>query len=186
MRKLVVALAVAVLAFTLAGCGGGAEEAPAADPNAPAPAPAAAVAAPEVVTDRSPVETSPTVPPVVFPSTLSTALPEAVQKKLDAGRPMLMFFFDTAELETKTQRAEIDAVLGEYRGLIDLVTFDVSSTSGVPATDSAKAAVSLATDLGIKGTPYIVVVDGNGFITWRWLGFVDRALIDREVLRATE
>ena len=185
MRKLVVALVVAGLAFTLAGCGGGGEAAepatPAASPTPPAPA-----AAPTVTDDRSPVETSPTVPPVAFPSTLSTPLPEAVQNKLDAGRPMLMFFFDTAELETKAERAEIDAVLGEYRGLIDLVTFDVSSKSGVPASDAAKAAVSLANDLGIKGTPYIMVVDGNGFITWRWLGFVDRDLIDREVLRATD
>lgn len=184
MRKLVVALVVAGLAFTLAGCGGGGGEA--AEPATPAAPTPPAPAAPTVSDDRSPVETSPTVPPVAFPSTLSTPLPDAVQKKLDAGRPMLMFFFDTAELETKAERAEIDAVLGEYRGLIDLVTFDVSSKSGAPASDAAKAAVSLANDLGIKGTPYIVVVDGNGFITWRWLGFVDRALIDREVLRATD
>jgi len=31
-----------------------------------------------------------------------------------------------------------------------------------------------------------VIVDKNGFITWRWLGYVDRDLIEREVLRATE
>ncbi|MGB4592406.1 MAG: thioredoxin family protein [Coriobacteriia bacterium] len=184
MRKLVVALVVACLAFALAGCGGGEE--PAATTTTPEPVPAAApAAAATVLTDRSPTESSATITPA-FPSTLSTPLPEAVQKKLDAGRPMLMFFYDTQELETKTERAEIDAVLAEYRGLIDLVAFDVTAKAGAVPSDAAKASVSLANDLGIKGTPYIVIVDGNGFITWRWLGFVDRDLIDREVLRATE
>lgn len=185
MRKWVLAIVVACLAVVLVGCGGGgaAQQTDAGTGTGAAPAPAAK-AAEEVIADKSPVET--TLTPTPFPSTLSTALPEAVQKKLDAGRPMLMFFYDTTEVETKEQRAEIDAVLKEYRGLIDLVTFDVTAKPGKPAPEAAKVAVSLADDLGIKGTPYIVIVDKNGFITWRWLGYVDRDLIEREVLRATE
>lgn len=187
MRKWVVALVVACLAFTLAGCGGGDDTATTDTGGTPAPAPApAAPAVPTQSNDRSPVETSASVPPAAFPSTFSTALPAAVTKKLEAGRPMLMYFYDTTELETKSERAEIDAVLSEYRGLIDLVTFDVTSKAGAAPTDATKATVMIANDLGIKGTPYILIVDGNGFVTWRWHGFVDRDLINREVLRATE
>jgi protein-disulfide isomerase len=136
-----------------------------------------------VAPDRSPVETPRLVP---FPSKLTTALPAAVQSKLDAGRPMLIFFFDSSEPETTEQRGEIDAVVREYRGLIDLVTFDVKGGATGQSTDAAKQAATLATDLGVKATPYIIVVDRNGFITWRWLGFVDRDVIEREVLRATQ
>ncbi|MCX8007588.1 MAG: hypothetical protein N3B11_05680 [Coriobacteriia bacterium] len=186
MRKILAAAVVVSCALALVGCGGGGggtaqnqndNQAPAQQPAAPA-----GQQAPGTV-DRSPVETPTLVP---FPSKLSTALPESIQSKLDAGRPMLIFFYDSAEPETKQQRAEIDAVLAEYRGLIDLVTFDVKSPSSGPASDSVRRAAALASDLDVTGTPYIIVVDSNGFLTWRWLGFVDRDVIEREVLRATE
>ncbi len=135
------------------------------------------------MTDRSPVEAT---APAPFPSVLSTALPEELSARLDAGRPMVLFFYDTTEPETKAVRAELDAVLKENRGLVDLVTFDVTQADGTEPSPTAKQAAVLAIDLGVKGTPYIIVVDRNGFITWRMLGFVDRDVIGREVLRATE
>ncbi|MBC7266973.1 MAG: hypothetical protein H5T75_08405 [Coriobacteriia bacterium] len=184
MRRTITAVVVAVFALTLVGCGGGGgggqQE---TQQQAPAQNAASAKQQQPQVVDRSPVET-PTLAP--FPSKLSTDLPSAVKSKLDAGRPMLMFFYDSDEPETKEQRAEIDAVLGEYRGLIDLVAFDVKGGDSGQATDAAKQAAMLAADLGVKATPYIIVVDRNGFITWRWLGFVDRDVIEREVLRATQ
>lgn len=185
MRRIIAALVVASLALALTGCGGGGgggtdqaqNQAPPQQPAAPA-----GQQQPEVV-DRSPVETPTAVP---FPSALSTAMPDAVKSKLDAGRPMILFFYDTTESETKEQRAEIDAVLSKYRGLIDLVTFDVTLPKSGSPSDAVKRAATFATDLGVKSTPYIIVVDSGGFITWRWLGFVDRDVIEREVLRATQ
>lgn len=186
MRRIIAAVVVASCALALVGCGGGGGAGTAqqgqAQPPAEQPAAPSGQQEPQVI-DRSPVETPTAVP---FPSKLSTALPEAVQSKLDAGRPMLLFFYDAAEPETKEQRAEIDAVLSKYRGLIDLVTFDVTLPSSGSPSDAVKRAATFATDLGVKSTPYIIVVDSGGYITWRWLGFVDRDVIEREVLRATQ
>jgi len=184
MRRIIVAILAAGLALSIAGCGGGGDAEPADTGTTVTPAPAAAPAV-EVptVTDRSPVEEG---APEAFPTLEETTVPETLGAKLDAGRPLLIFFYDRAELETKGQRAEIDAVLAEYRGLIDLVTFDVGGKQDGAASDAAKQAVALANGLRVSSTPYIIVVDGNGYITWRWLGFVDREIINKEVLRATE
>jgi len=40
--------------------------------------------------------------------------------------------------------------------------------------------------LKINTTPYIVFVNANGQITYRFAGFVDRGLIEREIMRATQ
>lgn len=184
MRRIIVAVLAVGLALSVTGCGGGADEATTTEtPATPAPAPAAAAVAVPTVTDRSPVESG---TPEAFPSLEGTTVPETVASKLQSGRPLLLFFYDKNELETKTQRAEVDAVLTEYRGLIDLVSFDIGATKNGGATDAAKQAVVLANGLRVSSTPYIIIVDGNGFITWRWLGYVDREIINKEVLRATE
>ncbi len=106
--------------------------------------------------------------------------------KLDAKRPMALYFFDSSLPESKIIRAELDAVLSENRGLIDLVTFDLGATKNGVATDSSQVGATLAGDLQVVRPPYIVLVDGNGFIVWRFMGYVDREIIGREVLRATE
>jgi hypothetical protein len=181
MRRIAVALVVALFALTLAGCGGTADT-PTQQPTTPAqPTPAAPQAEPLV--DRSPVEVG---APETFPSLETTPPPAIVQQKLDAKRPMLLFFYDSAQEITAPQRAEVDAVMREYRGLIDLVTFDVTSGSAAAPGDAAQAAATFAGQLGIKSTPYIVIVNDERTITWRWLGFIDRELIGREVLSATE
>jgi hypothetical protein len=184
MRRFIAAIVVASCALTLVGCGGGGGGTQQTNTQQPAQqAPARSAQQQPAAVDRSPEETPTLVP---FPSTLSTALPSTVQSKLDAGRPMLLFFYDSNESETKEQRGEIDAVLSDYRGLIDLIAFDVKGGDSGQATEAAKQAAVLAADLGVKATPYIIVVDRNGYITWRWLGFVDRDVIEREVLRATQ
>ncbi|PKQ37099.1 MAG: hypothetical protein CVT59_09270 [Actinobacteria bacterium HGW-Actinobacteria-1] len=182
MRKIVVVLVAALLALALAGCGGGEAATPAAD--APAvDAPVAAATPPAQSTDRSPIESG---TPEPFPAIESTAVPAAIQSKLDAKRPMALYFYDSTLPESKTIRAELDAVLQENRGLIDLVTFDLGATKGGVATESARLGAALAGDLRVVRPPYIILVDGNGFITWRFMGYVDREMISREVLRATE
>lgn len=183
MRKIVVVLVVALLALALAGCGGG-EEAAAPATDAPAAdAPVAAAAPPAQSTDRSPIESG---TPEPFPAIESTAVPAAIQSKLDAKRPMALYFYDSTLPESKFIRAEIDAVMQENRGLIDLVTFDLGATKGGVATESAQLGAALAGDLRVVRPPYIILVDGNGFITWRFMGYVDREIMSREVLRATE
>jgi len=183
MRRLVVALVLVMLAFTVAACGGGGdttgEEATTVSDSSTQPAGSSAEA--ETITDRSQIEESD--PPVPFPSFTSTETPAAIQEKLDAGRAMIICFYDPAQASTDDVRAELDAVMKAYRGLIDLVTFNVG---GDPNSDDARNAAIYATELGVESTPYIIVVDEAGFITWRWKGFVDRSTITREVERATQ
>lgn len=184
MRRLVVALVVAALAFSVVGCGGGGDEPATTAPVAPAPATPAADAAPTYMTDRSATES---VAPVKFPSFTTTGTPAVFTEKLSASRPMLIFFYDPAQGSTNDVRAEIDAVMAEYRGLIDFVTFNVGekTSDGLP-TDPAKAAVVYASELGVNSTPYLIAVDSGGYITWRWKGFIERGYIEREVERATQ
>ncbi|MDO8880780.1 MAG: hypothetical protein Q7W44_08275 [Coriobacteriia bacterium] len=183
MRRLIAALVIAVLAFVLVGCGGGGEPAePAEAPPADAPAPVEPVVVePEYVTDRSANDSD--LEPTPFPSFTSTDTPAVFTEKIAAGRAMVILFFDPAQQVTGTLRPEVDAVMQDYRGLVDLVTFDVG---GSAESDSAKRAVVYASELGVLNTPYLIVVDEGGFITWRWKGYVDRAYIEREVERATK
>jgi hypothetical protein len=169
--------------LALAGCSGGGEAETPEDTGAAAQPPAAAPAAPAqpaYVTDRSINDND--IEPVEFPSFVATTTPTVFTDKLEAGRPMLIFFYDPAQGVTDTQRPEIDAVMEDYRGLIDLITFDIGGGSD---DAEAQSAVVYASELGVSGTPYTIVVDGNGFITWRWKGYVDREYIAREVERAT-
>jgi hypothetical protein len=171
------------MSLVLVGCGGGGEPTEPAAEAPPAEAPPAAPAAPaqpEYVTDRSLNDDD--IEPAPFPSFTTTETPAALADKLDAGRPMVILFYDPAQGVTGTLRPEVDAVMNDYRGLVDLVTFNVG---GSAESDATKSAVTYATELGVNSTPYLIVVDGNGFITWRWKGYVDRGLIEREVERAS-
>jgi predicted small lipoprotein YifL len=183
MRRIVAALVIAALASVLVGCGGGGGAVEPADaPPADTPvAPPAVPAEPEYVTDRSLNESD--TPPAPFPSFATTETPAVLADKIAAGRAMLIFFYDPAQQVTGTLRPEVDAVMEEYRGLVDLVTFDVGGSAD---SDTTKSAVVYASELGVNSTPYVIVVDKGGFITWRWKGYVDRAYIKREVERASK
>ena len=183
MRRIVVAFVVAAMAFVLVGCGGGAEEPaadPATEPDAAAAAPAPEPVVPEYMVDRSANLDEAT--PTVFPSFTSTTTPHAFQEKLDTRRPMLILFYDSEQIVTKDTRAEIDAVLESYRGLIDLVSFDVS---GGGDAQSAEAATMYAAELGVQTTPHTLIVDRDAFIIWQWRGYLERDTLRREVERAT-
>ncbi|MRS13124.1 MAG: hypothetical protein EG823_08690 [Actinobacteria bacterium] len=182
MRKVVVALVVAALALTLVGCGGKKEEEAATDAAATDTAAAAAPVAEEVppTPDKSANDTD--IAPAAFPSFTTTETPAVFQEKLDANRPMLILFYDDAQQVTPTLRQGVDAVANDYRGLVDYLTFSVGGAATDPAT---LAAVQYASELGVPSTPYIIVVDRDGFITWRCKGYVEKAVIQREVERAS-
>lgn len=182
MRRLVVATVVALLAFTLVGCGGGEEEAATTEETPAATAPAATPSAESTMAaDKSANDYD--LAPAEFPSFDSTVTPAVFQDRLEAGRPMLVLFYDSRQAQlTDDLRAEVDAAVNQYRGLIDLLTFDVA---GVEAEADAQTAVMYASELGVVSTPYILIVDGDGFITWRSKGFAEQGILKREVERAT-
>lgn len=186
MRRFVVALVIALVALTLVGCGGGGGTATTTTPStgtgaaaAPAAAAPVAPALPAYVGNRSVSENG---TPTAFPSFVDTATPAVFKQKLDAHRAMAIVFYDDGQDITNTMRAEVTAAMTNYRGLVDLITFTVNGPKDNPKIQQA---VTYAAELKAQGTPYIVVVDRGGFITYRNKGYVDRAIIARELERAS-
>jgi hypothetical protein len=194
MRKTVSVLIVAALALALAGCGGGnaaQTTAPAPGAAAPAAPPAAAAPAGAVIADRSANVTSTFEP---FPQ--GAFVPADLKAAVDAKRPTLIYFYDSS-YTSKTSRKIIDAVRDDNRGAIDLVTYDIAryvttSPTGVVTVDPALAndptasqAVQLAKALGVTSAPFVVISDGQGYITYKFRGLVDRVFLEREVDRAS-
>jgi hypothetical protein len=184
---------------TLVGCGGGAEE-PAGEvttqTQATPPAPEDAAGEEVAIADASPAEPQAFEP---FP-TADEVLTSEIAERLEAEQPMIILFYDEAQQTSDDQRAQVDAVLADYRGLIELVAYDVGEYVQVDEDGSITVLPDMAKDesaqkvarlfsedyLGITFTPYLVFVNADGYITYRYRGFVDSKLIEREVLRATD
>lgn len=197
MRRLVAVLVVALLASVLVACGGeGAAEEPAETPAAADPAAAQPVAE-EAAVDLTPAEPQAFEP---FPVDAEVGLPAALQSRLDAGQPMIVVFSDSTQKTTDDQERIVRGVTDTYRGLIDVVSFDL----GTYVTQDAQGVMTVREDLAqdeiaaqviklvgsdhldIRFTPYIVVVDSQGYITWRNRGISDDKNLEREVLRVTD
>jgi hypothetical protein len=200
MRRLVAALIVPALAFSLVACSGG----DAAQPATPAPANSAAGAAAAAagaattlpaIGNRSENETTTFVP---FP-TGSTVPPDLMYKVTVEKQPTLIYFYDSTQNASKEVRKIIDAVRAENRGLVDLVSYDIGKYMTVAADGSVSVDQSMAKDTNAKKTvlfardpaiavtftPFIVLTDGQGYIIYKHRGLVDRKLLEREVLRAS-
>ena len=184
MRKIIVAFAAVLIALSLTACSSGSSTTSSTTTDASTTAASPAVAAVAVPTaDASAVESG---FPEAFPSLAGTETPTAITQNLDDGQPMLVFFYDDAQEVSTVERVQVDAALKDNKGLIDLVTFDIGTKSAASPGAAAKTAAALAADLSITQTPYIIMIDANGFITWRFRGYVDSEIIQREILRATK
>lgn len=190
MRRLIAALVVLMVAASLAACSPPTAEQISSSALASS-SPSATAAASSVASDPlSPTQSA--VPYVQFP-TAGLQLPTVVADALTAKQPMLLYWYDPTATVSKDQRAEIDSVMKRYRGLIDLVAIDY--TAGIPKP-SASAGATLPVEVGrlelmtaqlrVNTTPYVLFVDRYGRITARFAGFVDRGLLERETLRATQ
>ncbi|PKQ16165.1 MAG: hypothetical protein CVT67_06095 [Actinobacteria bacterium HGW-Actinobacteria-7] len=194
MRRLVVAFVVAGLAFSLVGCGGGgdapAAETPAVVPDAFAPSGAPA----EPVPDYSAEETATFE---LFP--MGEDVPKTVSDRLAEKQPMALLFVDSAQKDSDDLTAEVKAVVEENKGLIDLLVYDVGKYSGVDKDGritideqqlnedpKAQESVVLARALGVNFSPYVIIVDDQGYIIYRHSGYVDSGLLERQVQRVTE
>lgn len=196
MRRFVVVLVVALMALTLVACGGGDTEEPAVEtPDTGDAAPPPPVV--EEDPDFSPIEESVFVP---FPTDDEFGIPDSIQSRLDSGQPLIILFRDETQETTDDQTAIIEGVMETYRGLIDLVTFDVGRyvkqdetgeievNEDINEDDAAKQVARLLGEdqLDIRFTPFTVIVDKQGYVTWRYRGISDDKTLEREVLRVTE
>jgi len=194
--RIVVAVVFVALALILVGCGGGNDQATTPEDTAQTQS-AAAPAAPVPAAAVAPVDKSPTETVVYEPFPRTAQTPAAVTERLDAKQPMIVFFFDSTQKDTNDQQDAISAVLDDYRGAIDLVSFDVSkyvktNSDGSVVIDpaftsdpAAQQAAALAGDLGVSYTPYIVLTDAEGYTVARYRGTVDAKDLELGVLRAT-
>lgn len=196
IRRLVVAALVALLAFTLVGCGGGGEEQAAAPEGEqaapPAPAPPAAPGEVAVIADRSAEESA-----VFEPFPKGDFVPAEISKRLNAKpkQPMILFFYDDTQLEYDDAEAEVEEVASDNAGAVDLLKYNVgqftsvdqsgvvSASPGLNANESAKQMVTLARELGVKFTPFVVVVDDQGYVIFKWRGYIDAEMLGRQVDR---
>lgn len=189
MRRVVTALALVIAASMLAAC---ASSGATPQPGTPTtPTSPTAPTTPGSVTATNTDILSPTVtftPGEPFP-TDEASVPSAILANLQAKKPMLVYYYDPTTSVSSDQRKEIDKALKDYRGEIQLVTFDytigLGGTASAPSPDVEKGEL-LAGALKVTTTPFIVMVDSEGRITYKAAGFVDRGILEREVLRATE
>ena len=195
MRRFVVVLIVALMALTLVACGGADEPEPVADPDVGDAAPPPPVV--EEDPDLSPIEESVFEP---FPVDPEIGLPESVRSRLDARQPMIILFMDETQDGSDYQVELIENVIETYRGLIDVVTFDVSryvthDEDGKifvdPAINEDEAGRQVGRmidvdNLDIRYTPFTIIVDKQAHVTWRYRGISDDKTLEREVLRVTE
>jgi hypothetical protein len=187
MRRTAAILALVLIAVSLAACGG---DTAATNATSSTPAPGSVAPPPAAVPAASSDSKSPTetVSNEQFP-TAADGVPKVVLDMLKNKQPILLFFYDSTQLITSEQRAEVDAVIARYRGLIELVAYDIRSESvsvGAANDPEVQKSLDLAGTLGVKHTPYVLLVDRYGRVTGRFAGYVDRVLIEREVLRATQ
>jgi len=197
MRRIVALLLVALLAFTLVGCGGdGGEDTAATDTQAEAPAapPAQPSENDAPIPDRSAEETSVFE---IFPT--GEGVPETLAKKIADKQPAIILFVDGSQKTTNDIKKEVNAVMKANQGLADLFTFDLGkyasiSKDGTIKVDeaalkkdaTAAAAVGLARRLGVAATPFLVVTDDQGYIIFRHRGFIDRDMLEAQVQRASD
>lgn len=199
MRRFVALVVVALLAFTLVGCGGGGGEeaaAPEAAPDAAAPPPAptgGGEAVSNPVTDRSTEESA-----VFEPFPAGDFVPDEIAGRLETKQPMLLLFIDDEQASTDDVRAEVKRVIDDNRGLIDLIVYDmgkfvsVRNTTGEIVVDdklaedeSAKKQAELSVKLGVRFTPYIVIVDDQGYVVFKSRGPIDSDMLERQVARVS-
>jgi hypothetical protein len=192
MRRAVVVLIAAALALTLAGCSSSSSSSstPATDAAATPPPPVAApVAVAPNLSDNEPDVFS------AFPT--DTVVPTPLRQDIQAKQPTVLFFYDGSQNTSTEDRKVIKLVMDSNRGLADLFTFDLGkhlpgNASSPVSVDSSFAkdttyqqSVQVARLLGVSETPYIVITDNQGYITWKFRGLVDRDVLERQVLRAS-
>jgi len=192
MRRVVTALVLFTVAMALVACSS--DSGTATTPTTPTTGTAVAVPAGTAAATTGAKDIySPTQTVSAderFPSDKSV-VPSAIVTDLAAGKPMIVFYYDPTTKVSSEQRKEIDAAMKKYRGTIDLFALDYTAGVGSTVTSTSlspevQKIELLSSALKVNTTPYIVLVDAAGRVVYRFAGFVDRTLLSREVLRATQ
>lgn len=185
MRRLFAALIMAAFALSLVACGGTppATTSTGIQPGIVASS-TAATASPEGTDTLSPVQRADNGQL----ASRTDETPDTVLADLKNKMPMMLFFYDPTQPVTTRQNKENDAAITKYRGTVDYLSFNINTGvagSGSSDTTQTRKASLFAANLGVTFTPYMVFVDSYGRVVFKFNGFTDRKLIEREILRAT-
>jgi len=199
MRRLVVAAIVALLALSLTGCGGKKEEAaaPAADANASAVPTATATSKaddPNPIADRSAESTQ-----TSFEVSTIKSLPDEITENLANKQAMILFFYNGDQKVTDDARKQVEKVANDNTGMVNLIEYNLGKATSVDSAgaitvdpsvlkddEKLAAAISLARELKVTGTPYTVVIDDQGLMIFTAKGYLDAGLLDRQIERAAQ
>ncbi len=187
MRRLIAAIILVMIAFSLSACGGSGSTdttSPAASvPAAPPAPPTAAKSGANASNTLSPPEV-----PTGTPYPVGVNTPQQIKSRIDSHQPMIILFDDPEQLTSNDQAAAVSTAMSKYRGLIDLLTFDVTrALPGNTPNETASKDIALQTrELGVAFTPYIFVVDRSGVVVARYAGYVDSETLQLSILRATQ
>jgi hypothetical protein len=191
VAAVIAALAMAAV-LTLAGCGGGSTpEAPASGGTAAGGSAATPPKPPTgVSTSTADLSVKAITTPRAFPAVEAQTAPKAVLDALAAKRAFIIVFYDSSQTSTADQKVVIDGLAKKFRGLIDFITFDLTTLARAPegseSKNTARLAAQLAQKLDLGYQPAIVITDQNGQITWQSTGYYDAGTLEREILRATQ
>lgn len=187
MRRLVAALVMATLALVLVACGADTSATTTGTPvsgTLVVPSSTTSTASPEGTDTLSPVQIADNSP---LPNRIDET-PDVILADLKNHMPMMLYFYDATQAITTRQNKENEAAVATYRGTLDYLSFNINT--GLPGSGSSedtqtrKAALTAA-NLHVSFTPYIVFVDSYGRVVFKFSGFTDRKLLEREILRAT-
>lgn len=195
MRRVVTMLVLVMVAMSLTACGG--SPAPTESTGTPAAPTAGVPASPAAANANAVAPTGDTLSPTqtvtpgeMFP-TDKTAVPASVLTALAKKKALLVMWLDSSTKVATDQRREVNRIIKKYKGTINLVSLKytrglTSSTTSTTLEPETQKLELLASSLKLNTTPYILFVDRYGRITYRFAGFADRKLLEREILRATE
>jgi thioredoxin-related protein len=192
MRRVVTALVLVMMAVALAACSSSTStESTTSTTTATVATSGSSVTAATTATGTDVLSPTQVVASGEMFPTDSASVPQAILDNIAAGKPMLVFFYDPTTKVTTDERKAVNATIKKYRGQIELMAFDYTRGLDSDSSDTTLSAnVSkielLANLLKINTTPYIVFVDAYGRITYRFAGYTDHVLLEREALRATE
>lgn len=175
-------LIVAVMSLLVTACGGG-SPAPTSSGTAstappPPPSASAAPAAPGV----SETETA-------RPFTPTATTPKFFTDLLALKSPVVVIFYTKSAPVWADVSKEVAAVQKRYGNQAEFLEIPIDNTTSMAslaASEQAKAreVTNLAEQLGVKFTPYVVIIDRATMITYTHSGYIDDKTLEQALFKA--
>jgi thioredoxin-related protein len=196
MRKVVTVLMIVAVAFALAACGSAPSTSSTTSTSktpavVPVTQPANTAQTAGTATGGDIYSPTQTVLPNEMISTDASLVPATVLANVAAQRAQLIYFYDPTTKVAADQLSDINVVQKEHVGAFQVVTLDytaglASSATSASVDPEAQKIEMFASAMRVNTTPFIVLADRFGRVTYKFAGWADRGMLTREVLRAIQ